>query len=91
MANVEETQYLERWEKENSKRSTRYVVVGGLEFFVDKDVFSPDPELTHSTLHLINNLPNLNGKRVLDMGTGTGALAIFAAKGGAKQVVAVDN
>lgn len=34
---------------------------------------------------------NINGKSVLDMGTGTGVLAILAAKMGAAEVVAIDN
>lgn len=88
---MNEAQYLKRWKRENAKRSTRYVAVGGFELLVDKDVFSPDPELTYSTLYLINNLPDLAGKSVLDIGTGTGVLAIFAAKKGAKHVTAVDN
>lgn len=85
-----ENQYLERWARKNAMRTTTHVAIAGLEFLVDKDVFSPDPELTHSTLHLINNLPNLNRKNVLDMGTGAGILAIIAAKRGATCVLAVD-
>ena len=34
---------------------------------------------------------DFNGKEVLDMGAGTGILGIFAAKRGAKQVIAIDN
>ncbi len=39
--------------------------------------------------HLLET--DLDGKDVLDMGCGTGVLAVLAAKKGAKQVVAIDN
>jgi len=87
---MKETEYLKRWKRENAERSTCNVTVAGLDLLVDKNVFSPDPELTHSTLHLINNLPNLQGKDVLDVGTGSGVIAIIAAKRGAEKVAAVD-
>ena len=47
----------------------------------------------HETTSMIINtllLSDLSGKNVLDHGTGTGVLAIFAKRLGAKQVVAVD-
>ena len=47
----------------------------------------------HETTSMIINtllLSDLSGKTVLDHGTGTGVLAIFAKRLGAKQVVAVD-
>lgn len=53
-------------------------------------MFSPDPDMTHSTQMLLNLAGDFNGKSVLDMGTGTGAIAVVAAKSGAKQVVATD-
>lgn len=45
-----------------------------------------------TTSMLINSLvaANLSGKNVLDHGTGTGVLAIFAKRLGAKEVVAID-
>lgn len=85
-----EDQYLERWAKENAIRSTTHVQIAGLEFLVNKNVFSPDPKFTYSTLHLINNLPNCTGKNVLDLGTGAGVVAIVAARRGASRVLAVD-
>ena len=47
----------------------------------------------HETTSMLINalvLSNLSGKDVLDHGTGTGVLAIFAKRLGAKQVVAID-
>lgn len=48
----------------------------------------------HATTRLMMQLINGNnmaGKRVLDFGTGTGVLAIFAAYRGAQHVLAIDN
>ncbi|MBR4803902.1 MAG: 50S ribosomal protein L11 methyltransferase, partial [Bacteroidales bacterium] len=45
---------------------------------------------TYLMLKLLNSEP-LAGKRVLDMGSGTGVLSIFAEKRGAAYVEAIDN
>lgn len=45
---------------------------------------------TYMMLQLLNSEP-LAGKRVLDMGSGTGVLSIFAEKRGAAYVEAIDN
>lgn len=45
---------------------------------------------TYMMIELLNN-ENLTGKRVLDMGCGTGVLSIFAEKKGASFVEAIDN
>jgi release factor glutamine methyltransferase len=57
---------------------------------VRRNVFSPDPELTNSTSLLLKHRPDVRGKSVLDIGTGTGILAIYAAQHGAARVTAVD-
>ncbi len=51
---------------------------------------SGEHETTLTCLEELENLDNLEGKRVLDLGCGTGILAIAAALLGAKPVVAVD-
>lgn len=66
------------------------VEVAGLTILVQDGVFSPNPEMTHSSSMIMQGTGDLSGKRVLDMGTGTGVLAIHAAKQGAKEVLAVD-
>lgn len=67
----------------------------GFEIEVFKSVFSPDPRLTMSAsitaAGLRQRLSLGKPRSVLDVGTGTGALAILAAKLGATEVVAVDE
>lgn len=58
-----------------------------------------EPKMSFGTAHhettslVVETMLNLdfNGKRVLDMGTGTGVLAILAEKCGATQITAIDN
>jgi len=58
--------------------------------FIQKGAFgSGEHETTASCLKELEDL-NLERKRVLDLGCGTGILAIAASKKGAKNVVAVD-
>ncbi len=61
------------------------------EFAIDVDdgVFTPDPQIILTTEMVRLALPDLRGKRVADVGTGTGVLAIAAARMGAV-VVATD-
>ena len=56
------------------------------DFVVLPNVFPPRLD----SVGLIQSLPDLNGKDVLDIGTGSGVIAIFAALQGAQRVIAVD-
>jgi ribosomal protein L11 methyltransferase len=47
-------------------------------------------ETTSQVISMLMKM-DLLGKRVLDMGTGTGVLAILASKMGAREVIAIDN
>jgi len=85
-----ESKYLEWWAKRNNARSSRFVEVEGEKVFVRKEVFSPEASLTNSTAQLIRHIPDLSDKCVLDLGTGSGILAIHAAKKNARHVVALD-
>lgn len=87
---MNETQYINWWIDKNRTRETKNLSVGGINLRVNKDVFSPDPEMTNSSLILLKSLPDLTGKSVLDIGTGTGILAVYAALNGASTVTAVD-
>jgi ribosomal protein L11 methyltransferase len=51
---------------------------------------SGEHETTASCLELLEKLPDLEGARVLDLGSGTGILAIAALKLGARSAVCVD-
>jgi ribosomal protein L11 methyltransferase len=51
---------------------------------------SGEHETTISCLEILERLPGLRGMRALDLGSGTGILAIAAARLGAGSVVAVD-
>ncbi len=62
----------------------------GVRLTLHKGVFFPDPSHTNSTSILLNAIPSMIGKSVLDMGCGTGVLGIYAAIHGAKKVVLTD-
>jgi release factor glutamine methyltransferase len=73
-----------------SRRSTRHVRVAGLELTVGPTVFDPRFFLTSEFFAEFILGLDLRGKRVADVGTGSGILAIAAAKAGASEVVAID-
>lgn len=64
---------------------------GQLPLIIKKGAFgSGEHETTKSCLEELEKLKDLKGKRVLDLGCGTGILALAAAKLGAQEVMAVD-
>ena len=73
-----------------SRRSTRQVSVAGLDLTVGPTVFDPRYFLTSAFFAEFILALDLRGKRVADVGTGSGILAIAAAKAGASEVVAID-
>jgi len=86
-----EAAYLQYWTKKNEERQDQDVTFDGITVRVYKDVFCPDKNLTHLPQLLTHLMSaNLSGKRVLDLGTGCGILALHAAKNGAAEVVATD-
>lgn len=82
--------YVDWWMKQSANRQDETIDLKGVKLFVSKDVFSPKPELTHSTSFMLDFIDDLQGKRVLDLGSGTGIIALYAAQKGAAAVVATD-
>ncbi|HEV3244834.1 MAG TPA: methyltransferase [Candidatus Paceibacterota bacterium] len=75
-------------ERIRSRRKKYTTIVNGRTYIVYPDVFSPHFVLDSSWY--ARHLPNQKDKRVLEVGSGTGLIAIIAALQGAKQVLAVD-
>ncbi|MEM0915883.1 MAG: methyltransferase [Planctomycetota bacterium] len=85
--------YVAWWNEQNGARpgTETMRIVDGLRLRVSRSVFSPDVRLTYAPTLMCEVMPDsLRGKRVLDLGTGCGVLAITAAVRGAERVVAVD-
>jgi len=62
-----------------------------LDLIMQRGAFgSGEHETTASCLALLETLPDLEGRRVLDLGSGTGILAIAALKMGAAHALCVD-
>ncbi len=57
-----------------------YTEFFGLKIFVNKDVLIPRPETELLVETIINNYKNLGNLKILDIGTGSGAIAIALAK-----------
>ncbi len=74
--------------KKNAEEGTYRVDVGSIKIDVFPYVFPPDSQFSRSSFY--SEITDLDGLRVLDVGTGTGILAIAAAKAGASMVDAVD-
>jgi release factor glutamine methyltransferase len=87
---MKEQEFLKFWCERNNIRGDENVTVGDITLMVRKNVFSPDPSMTHSSLLVLKHMPDVRGKSVVDLGTGTGILAIHAAKHGAASVTACD-
>lgn len=64
--------------------------LGNLKFDVFPYVFPPESPFSKSSLSIYNQFGDLSNKKVLDIGSGTGVQAIYAAKAGALKVDAVD-
>jgi release factor glutamine methyltransferase len=62
----------------------------GVSLVIKKGVFSPDPKKTNSTLMILNDLKEIKGKNILDVGCGSGIIGIYCALNGAKSVIATD-
>jgi release factor glutamine methyltransferase len=73
-----------------SRKSIRTVQAGGFRLTVRPTVFHPRFFVSSERFAAFIDGLDLRGKRVLDVGTGTGILALAAARAGADSVVAAD-
>lgn len=66
------------------------VTFGDVEINVHDGVFTPNPTVSQTASMIIECLPDVNGKRIADVGTGTGVIGVISALKGAAEVVATD-
>lgn len=88
--NISQETYCQLWLTANQQRFTKSYSVANIPIIVYQQVFCPSTELTHSTSFLLTKLPDLSEKVVLDLGTGSGILALYSVFQGARKVVACD-
>jgi 16S rRNA G1207 methylase RsmC len=62
----------------------------GMSLTIRKGVFNPDAKLTNSTSIILNNMPEVKNKDILDVGCGSGAIGIYCALKGARKVICTD-
>ena len=103
LANIPDQNWNEEWEKnfEPVIIANKFLIRAPFHF-VDAPhltTFTISPKMAfgtghHSTTQLMIELmmtSDMHDKKVLDLGTGTGILAIFAAYFGAREIMAIDN
>jgi release factor glutamine methyltransferase len=73
-----------------ARRSTRIVRAAGFRLTVRPTVFHPRYFLSSECFAAFIDGLDLRGKRVIDVGTGSGILALAAARAGAQSVTAAD-
>ncbi|RAJ10695.1 methylase of polypeptide subunit release factors [Chitinophaga skermanii] len=66
------------------------VQLGNITLQVNDGVFTPDPQITYSTSWLLENMPPVKGKDILDIGCGPGIIALHCVLQGANKVIATD-
>src|SRR5215472_993633 len=72
------------------RRSTRVTRTAGFRLIIRPTVFHPRWFITSEFFASFIGRLDLNGKRVADVGTGSGILALAAARAGATHVTALD-
>lgn len=90
MSNAQKN-YFDAWLEQERLREDQTIKFLTTELLVPKNIFNPDPAQTNSTAWLWENVGDIAGKKVCDLGTGCGVLAILAAQNGASRVLAIDT
>jgi len=86
-----EEKYLHQWRSENIAPYVLNITVADVPLTIPPGVFNPSSSLTYSSGMLLEHIPSdLNEKSVMDMGTGSGIIAIRSALNNAKNVLAID-
>ncbi|MER2519915.1 MAG: 50S ribosomal protein L11 methyltransferase [Bdellovibrionales bacterium] len=86
----QEADYTKWWIEQTTYRKDEMLDTQGFNIFVPAKVFAPDPRVTRSVSLFMENAKDMTGMRVLDIGTGTGILALHAVWEGAREVVATE-
>ncbi len=66
------------------------IFIKGTNLIVKSGIFNPDINVTNSSSMILNNIPDIKQKEILDVGCGTGIIGIYCALNGAKKVLATD-
>ena len=83
--------YLQWWTQQQDARIEPItVVIGQTTIELDPGVFNPCPAETASTELLLDQLLDIEGRTMLDMGCGAGVLGIHAGLAGAEAVTLID-
>ncbi len=77
------------WEKLIS-HDDHELVVAWIKILIKDEVFTPDPSITYTTSMILSHLPNVQDKKVLDVGCGTWIIGIQCLKKWATNVVFSD-
>lgn len=72
-------EFLPFFQELNGGLRTRKVVIGGLDFTIPADVFEPNAEVTGITACALDFLRTVSNPCVVDVGTGSGAIALAIA------------
>jgi len=85
-----ETDYLDFWIERNNRRLAETIHDFAFPLLTEPGIFSPSTKLTNSSAIVVRHMPTMSGGKILDIGTGTGVLAIAAIRAGAASVTAID-
>lgn len=89
--NMDKDNYIEYWREQTKSHKTKNIEINGIKLKIPFGVFNPSKAITYSSSFLLESLPkNLSNKSILDMGTGSGVIAIQSEKNNAQDIIAVD-